>query len=253
MRVTILGAGASSGTPAVGIGWGRCDPQNPRNRRTRASILVEEGTTRLLVDTSPDLRQQLLRTEVDRLDAVLFTHAHADHLHGIDDLRGVNRAMNMPIPAYLDERTLEGVRSRFGYVLAPLPEGVDTYYKPTLEPHIIAPGDNFTIGEIPVTAFEQDHGYSKTIGFRFGDIAYSTDVVDLDENAFAALAGVSTWIIGTLTDVPHHTHAHVGKALGWIERAGPRRAVLTHLGLDLDYATPWPRPCPRASSRPMTG
>ena len=235
MRVTILGSGSSTGTPAVGLGWGRCDPGNLRNRRLRASVLVEDGATTILIDTSPDLRQQLLAAGVGRLDAVLYTHYHADHLHGIDDLRPVNQAMKGPLHIYAEEETLAVIRKRFGYAFEPLAEDVTNYYKPTLVPHTITDGEVFRIGGIDVTVFEQDHGYCASMGFRFGPVAYSTDLMGLTEDAFRALEGVEAWIIGTLTDKPHPTHAHVGKALEWIERVRPKRAVLTHLGIDLDY------------------
>lgn len=237
MKVTVLGCGGSTGIPIVGVGWGKCNPENPKNRRLRPSILVENGATTLLVDTSPDLRQQLLDADVSRLDGVLYTHYHADHLHGIDDLRPINRAMSAPIDMYADAATLEQIQTRFAYVLEPLADGATFYYKPTLVPHQIRHGDQLCIGDIDFTVFEQDHGVCKTLGFRFGSIAYSTDVVELDDAAFAALEGVGTWIIGTLFDHPHHTHAHVEKALEWIEIVKPERAFLTHLGPDLDYDT----------------
>lgn len=237
MRVTILGSGHSGGTPAVGSGWGNCDPANPRNRRLRSSILVQNAKTTVLVDTSPDLRQQLLDSGVERLDAVLYTHSHADHLHGIDDLRAINRVMNRPLDTYADAATWETIRNRFPYVLRPLPEGTDFYYKPTLIAHEFKSGDCFTIGDIDVQTFEQDHGRIQTQGFRFGPIGYSTDVSELSDTAFDVLAGVEAWIIATLLDEPHHAHAHVDKALGWIERVKPKRAVLTHLSESLDYET----------------
>lgn len=236
MKVTILGCGSSSGTPAVDRGWGLCDPENPKNQRLRPSIMVEEEATRVLVDTSPDLRRQLLSTGVNRLDAVLFTHAHADHMHGIDDLRPVNRAMGQDLDIYADAATLGVIQKRFAYVLEPLADGVTYYYKPTLIPHQIKDGDHISIGAIPVSVFEQDHGTCTSMGFRFGPIAYSTDLVELPEAAFAMLEGVEVWIIGTFVDAPHPTHAHVAKALDWIDRVKPRRAVLTHLSNELDYA-----------------
>jgi phosphoribosyl 1,2-cyclic phosphate phosphodiesterase len=236
MRAVILGCGGSSGTPSVDRGWERCDPANPRNRRLRPSILVEEGGSRVLVDTSPDLRQQLLAAGVSRLDGVLYTHYHADHLHGIDDLRPVNRAINRSLDVYGDEATLAAIRERFGYVFEPLAPGADVYYKPTLIPHAVRPGDRFQVGAVPVGVFDQDHGYCRTLGFRFGPIAYSTDVVRLDDDAFAALDGVEVWIIGALmAGKAHPTHAHVELALEWVARVKPRRAVLTHLGGGLDY------------------
>ncbi len=188
-------------------------------------------------DTSPDLREQALRADIRQLDAVIFTHAHADHLHGIDDLRPLNRAMNRAIDIYADRLTLGEIQRRFGYVLEPLGEGNDSYYKPVLIPHEIAAGKQFHICEMPITVFGQDHGFSETLGLRFGSFAYSTDITGLDDDAFDALDGVSLWVIGTLTEQPHPTHAHVDKALEWIERVGPERAVLTHLSASLDYET----------------
>lgn len=236
MRVTILGCGGSSGTPSIDRGWGRCDPSNPRNLRTRPSIVVEEGETRLLVDTSPDLRQQLLREEIREIDAVLYTHAHADHLHGIDDLRPVNRAIDSTLPIYANQETLRLIRKRFGYVFEPLAEDATMYYKPVLIPNSVADGDEFTIGGILVQSFEQDHGFCDSLGFRFGPLAYTSDAVALPKEAFRILDGVEVWIIGTLVDSPHPTHADVDKALRWLERVGAERGVLTHLSDRLDYA-----------------
>lgn len=235
MRVTILGCGGSSGTPAVDWGWGKCDPSNPRNYRLRPSILVEEGETRILVDTSPDLRQQLLNAEVTRLNAVLFTHYHADHLNGIDDLRPINRVMNAPLDAYGDKETLSVIDERFGYVFEPLAVDAKVYYKPTLIPRTLSDMDVFQVGDIEIATFVQDHGYCDTLGFRFGPIAYTTDVVELPEHAFDMLDGIEVWIIGTLADNPHPTHVHVDKALEWVERVKPKRGVFTHLSGLFDY------------------
>ena len=172
MRVTILGSGSSSGVPMVGRGWGKCDPENPKNARLRASILVEDGDTTVLVDTSPDLRQQLLTAGTERLDGVIFTHFHADHLHGIDDLRAINWAMNAPIDIFADDATLDVIDTRFKYVLEPLPADAKVYFKPTLKARRIEDGAQFRIGSIDFDAFEQDHGYSKSLGFRFGPICF---------------------------------------------------------------------------------
>ena len=189
MRVTVLGCGHSGGTPLVGKGWGKCDPDNPRNRRLRPSILVEDAGTQILVDTSPDLRQQLLNSGTERLDAVLYTHAHGDHLHGIDDLRAINRAMNLPIATYADAATWEVISTRFAYVLDHETKGANPYYKPALTVHEIAPGDAFDVGGVHITAFDQDHGFMRTIGYRLGAMAYSTDVVELPEIGIPGLGG----------------------------------------------------------------
>lgn len=235
VKAIVLGCGPSGGVPTIHEGWGACNPKNSKNRRLRPSILVEEGDTRVLVDTSPDLRQQLLNTEVRRLDAVLYTHAHADHLHGVDDLRGINRAMGAALPVYADAATEAVLKQRFEYVTTPLAADAEVYYKPVLDLRRIAPGDRFTVGAMEIRAFDQDHGFSRTIGYRFGPLAYSTDLLDLPEASFKALAGVDTWIVGTFALQPHVTHAHVDKALGWIERVKPARAVLTHLGPAIDH------------------
>jgi phosphoribosyl 1,2-cyclic phosphate phosphodiesterase len=234
MRVTVLGCGSSTGVPMPGNEWGACDPANPRNRRRRASILVETGTTAVLVDTSPDLREQLIDARCKWLDAVIYTHGHADHLHGIDDIRSINYFRDGPLDAYADDATLDVIRARFGYVFDPIPAGMEMY-KPWLIPHRIA--GPFRIGDLDVVPFDQDHGFSRTLGFRFGPIAYSTDVVNLPEEAFAALAGVETWIVDCLQEAPHRTHTHLARTLEWIARVKPRRAVLTHMNVRVDYAT----------------
>jgi phosphoribosyl 1,2-cyclic phosphate phosphodiesterase len=232
MKITMLGCGPSTGVPAIGDDWGACDPNDPRNRRRRASLLIECRGAVILVDTSPDLREQLLDARVKRIDAVIMTHAHADHLHGIDDLRGVNRLMRQPIPLHADQKTMAEIGQRFGYVFDPVPPG-SFFYKPTVTPHPIS--GSFVAAGVPVTPFEQDHGYSTTLGLRFGRFAYSTDVNELDDAAFAALAGIETWIVDCLRYEPHVTHSHLAKTLGWIERVKPKRAVLTHLDRPLDY------------------
>lgn len=236
MKVTILGSGSSSGTPALSEGWGACDPENPRNRRLRPSLLIENGATTVLVDTSPDLRQQLLNAGTNRLDAILYTHCHADHLHGIDDLRGVNKAMNAPLRVFADAQTRDHIHQRFQYVTTPLDPGADFYYKPVLDITEISPGESFSVGGMEIRAFDQDHGYMHTLGYRMGDFAYSTDLLGLPEESFRALEGVQTWIVGVFSWQPHQTHAHVDLALEWIERVKPARAVLTHLGPTIDYA-----------------
>ena len=235
MKVTILGCGAAGGVPMISVGWGRCDPNNPKNRRRRPSILVEEADKRILIDTSPDLREQLLASETNHLDAVLYTHAHADHLHGIDDLREVNRAMKAPIPVYGSDETLADISLRFDYVFKPLDLSKDSIYKPWLIPNAVE--GPFTAAGIEVISFEQDHGYSRTTGYRIGDMAYSTDVTELPEASMEQLEGLDLWIVGCLLDIPHATHAHIDKALAWRERLKPKHMVITHMSTRLDYDT----------------
>jgi phosphoribosyl 1,2-cyclic phosphate phosphodiesterase len=235
MKLTILGCGGASGVPGISHGWGACDPANPRNRRRRASILVEEGGTTLLVDASPDLREQLLDAGVRRLDGVILTHDHADHLHGIDDLREINRVTRVKLPLWAAPDTLATACDRFAYAFEPLPEGAESIYKPLLQPEAVS--GPFRAGSILVRPFDQDHGYSRTLGLRFGPVAYSTDVVEMPEASFEVLAGIDLWIVGCLVEHPHPTHAHVAKALAWIERVKPKRAILTHMGHRLDYET----------------
>jgi phosphoribosyl 1,2-cyclic phosphate phosphodiesterase len=234
MKITVLGCGVSTGVPAIGVGWGDCDPADPRNRRRRASLLIECRGSNVLIDTSPDLREQFLDAGITRVDAIAMTHAHADHLHGIDDLRAVNRLMNKPIPLYADAATLAEIGARFGYVLAD-ETAQPPFYRPTLVPHEIT--GNFAAAGVPFIPFAQDHGYSQTLGFRIGAFAYSTDVTELDDAAFAALAGVEVWIVDCLRREPHPTHSHVAKTVDWVARVKPRRAILTHMDHTLDYRT----------------
>jgi len=236
MKVTILGSGPSGGVPLIGNDWGACDPGNPRNRRRRASILVQDRDATLLIDTSPDMRLQLLDAGIDRLDAILFTHAHADHCHGIDEVRALNRSMGEPMPIYASDETLAELRRRFAYIFRPQdPAAGAVFYKPALIPHTI--DGPFEVAGVAVRPFVQDHGFSKTLGFRFGALAYSTDVVALDEEAFAALEGVEVWIVDCYRRTPHPTHTHLARTLEWIGRVRPKRAILTHMDRDLDYDT----------------
>lgn len=232
MRVVILGCGTAGGIPRIGNEWGRCDPSEPRNNRRRASILIEAGAQRILVDSSPDLRIQALDAGLDRIDAVLFTHDHADHTHGIDELRFFAIRQRKRIDLYADASTLASLQQRFGYVFQDQASGV---YPAIANPHLIE--GPFVAGGLSVDPFPQDHGTMTTLGFRFGPVAYSTDVVSLGEEAFSILAGVDTWIVDALRDTPHPTHAHLDLTLSWIRRLKPRRAILTHMNLELDYRT----------------
>lgn len=242
MKVTVLGCGAAPGVPTISGGWGKCDPEEPRNRRLRTAILVEEGPTAILVDTGPDLREQLLRAAVRRVDAILYTHAHADHTHGIDEVRELNRAMKAAIPTWGMAATLENLKQRFSYAFQAYEDitapGVAIYH-PWLVPQVIPipRPPPIEIGGLKVLPFAQEHGWETSLGFRFGDFAYSTDVTALDETAFGILAGVKVWIVGCLTEQPHTTHADVSKVLEWVERVRPARTIFTHMGAGLDYRT----------------
>jgi phosphoribosyl 1,2-cyclic phosphate phosphodiesterase len=228
VKVTILGCGTSGGVPRIGNVWGRCDPTNPKNRRRRVSILVEHEGTSLLVDTSPDLREQCLDANVQRLDAVLYTHDHADHTHGIDDLRGLSQNMRTLIDVYGNRETLDVLERRFDYVF----ESKDGY--PAIcKTHIL--DGPFRVRGVDVVPFEQGHGNMTSIGYRFGKVAYSTDVNVMPDAAFEALDGVDTWIVDALRYDPHPTHPHLDLTLEWIARVKPRRAILTHMTWDMDY------------------
>jgi len=240
MQFTILGCGSSGGVPRVGQGWGDCDSSNPKNRRRRCSLLVErigkEGRTSLLVDTSPDLREQLLDADIARLDGVLFTHEHADHTHGIDDLRPLALMQQKRIDVYMDARTSEFLHARFGYCFK-TPPGSE--YPPILTEHRIVAGEAITIkgegGPISVLPYSQEHGSIQALGFRFGGLAYSCDVSGLPAQDTSALHGLEVWIVDALRYQPHPSHFTVDEALGWIEHMRPRRAILTNLHIDLDY------------------
>ena len=240
LSFTILGCGSSMGVPRPALGWGACDPANPRNRRRRTSLLVERrgarGVTRILVDTSPDLREQLLDAQIDWVDAVLFTHPHADHIHGIDDLRPLFVAKRRRIDAYLDEPTSQALRARFGYCFA-TPAGSE--YPPILNEHRLVAGRAIVVdgegGAIEALPLLQQHGSIPSLGFRIGDFAYSCDLSGLPDPSVAALGGLTTWVVDALRHAPHPSHFSLGDALAWIGRIKPRRAILTNLHSDLDY------------------
>ena len=240
LRFTILGCGSSGGVPRLGGDWGDCDPANPKNRRRRCSMLVEriteDGATRVLIDTSPDMRDQLLDAGVGMLDAVLYTHSHADHVHGIDDLRQIVFNLRHRLPVWADGPTQEALMSRFGYAFV-APEG--SPYPPILSMHTIdgpvrIEGAGGVIEAIP---FEAEHGSIDALGFRIGPLAYLPDAVAIPEDSWQHLAGLDCWVVDALRRKPHPTHAHLAMTLDWIARAKPARAVVTNMHIDLDYAT----------------
>ncbi|PYF09558.1 phosphoribosyl 1,2-cyclic phosphate phosphodiesterase [Rhodobacter viridis] len=239
LRFTILGCGSSGGVPRIGGHWGECDPANPKNRRTRCSMLIErigaEGITRVLIDTSPDLREQLLRAEVATLDAVAFTHPHADHMHGLDDIRQITFNMHARLPVWADPPTTEALLLRFDYAFVQ-PAGSD--YPPICDLNRIE--GPFTItgagGPVTLVPFRVEHGNIPALGFRIGGLAYLPDVSAIPELVWPVLEGLDIWVLDALRRKPHPSHAHLALSLEWIARAAPREAVLTNMHIDLDHS-----------------
>ncbi len=235
---TILGCGSSGGVPRLGGLWGACDPKNPKNRRRRCSLLVErvtsDGTTRVLIDTSPDMREQLLDEGVGTLDAVIFTHSHADHVHGIDDLRMIVFNRKERLPVWADGPTQERLLASFGYAFVQ-PEG--SPYPSILNLHTI--DGTVSIGgaggAIEFHPFKVDHGAIDALGYRVKDIVYLPDVAEISDASWPSVAGLDVWILDALRRTPHPTHVHFEKSLEWIERARPKRAVLTNMHIDMDF------------------
>lgn len=234
MKARVLGCGTSSGVPRIGNDWGTCDPADPRNRRRRASILLESPGARILVDTSPDLREQLLDARIDAVDAVLWTHDHADHCHGIDDLRQLFHARGAPVPAYARPETLASLRARFAYAF----EGKDGY-PPMVTGHVLP--DRLRIGDVAIEVADQPHGSVTSAGIRFEydgkAIGYATDFHELTGAMERLYARLDVWIVDALRRRPHPTHPCLDDTLGWIARLAPARAVLTHMDQSMDYAT----------------
>ncbi len=240
LRATILGCGSSGGVPRLGGHWGNCDPENPKNHRRRCSLLLERfdagGTTRVLIDTTPDLRAQLLDAGVGVLDGVAYTHPHADHIHGIDDLRMVVFNRKSRLPVWADAETANELVERFTYAFVQ-PEG--SAYPPILdlfriEGEVVVEGDG---GAITLEPFEVRHGAIKALGFRIGPLAYLPDVSDMDDAVFGRLEGLECWILDALQYRPHPTHINLETAVAWIERSGAKRGVLTNMHIPLDYET----------------
>ncbi|AUW58589.1 MBL fold metallo-hydrolase [Sphingobium sp. SCG-1] len=232
LKVTLLGCGTSSGVPRIGNDWGTCDPTEPRNARTRASILIESSTTRILVDTSPDMRGQLLAAGVVEIDAILWTHDHADHCHGIDDVRQLFHHAGSPVPGYARRQTLDLLRQRFAYAF----EGREGYPS-TIDGRIMP--DTFVIGDIAIATVDQPHGSIYSTGFRFDyggkTIAYATDFHEITGEMLEMYRGVDIWIADALRVRPHPTHAHLAQTLTAIQGAKPGRAILTHMDHSMDY------------------
>ncbi len=240
LRFTILGCGSSGGVPRLGGDWGDCDPTNPKNRRRRCSMLVErlagDAVTRVLIDTSPDMRAQLLDAGVGTLDGVVYTHSHADHVHGIDDLRQVVFNMRQRLPVWADAPTQDALLSRFAYAFVQ-PEG--SPYPSILDLRSIdgAFEVDGPAGPIGFTPFRVDHGSMEALGFRVGNLAYLPDVVSIPEASWPHLQGLDAWVLDALRRKPHPTHAHLALSLEWIARMKPAQAVITNMHLDMDYAT----------------
>lgn len=238
--IRILGCGSSGGVPRLGGHWGSCDPQNPKNRRRRCSALVElhgeDGITRVLIDTSPDLREQLLDANIGAIDAVIYTHAHADHVHGIDDLRMIVFNTKERLNVWADAPTQDALMSRFAYAFVQ-PEG--SSYPPILNLHAIT--DEIAItgkgGTLRFTPISVTHGRITALGFRCGNMAYIPDVSKIPETSWPQLEGLGLWIIDALRRTPHPSHAHLEQTLDWIARAAPKRAILTNMHIDMDYDT----------------
>ena len=242
LKLTILGCGSSGGVPRIGGDWGTCDPANPKNRRRRCSVLLEQtgktGTTRVVIDTSPDFRDQMLTSNVGEIDGVWVTHEHADHTHGFDDLRAFYLRQRRRVPIWADEPTLAMLRQRFAYCFESA-SGSD--YPPIVESHTIAGGTDFLTpgagGAIVARPFAVQHGTVEALGFRIGNLAYTPDLNGIPDASIAAVTGLDVWIVDALKRGPHPSHFSLAETLGWIARVKPRRAILTNMHVDLDYAT----------------
>ena len=243
MRFTILGCGSSPGVPRITGDWGACDPFNPKNRRRRASLLIERisndgGKTTVVIDTVPDFRDQMITSSVKSLDGVVYTHAHADHIHGIDDLRGFWLEQKRLMDVFADAYTLQRLRDGFGYIFD---KPTDSFYPPIVLAHEITHGETFELsgngGAIRFDPLTQIHGSILSLGFRIGNFAYCSDVSDFPEQTLASMQGLDVLVIDALQYRPHPSHLSLDEALNWIDRLKPTRSILTHMHTPLDYET----------------
>ncbi|WP_237151786.1 MBL fold metallo-hydrolase [Oryzibacter oryziterrae] len=242
LRVTILGCGSSPGVPRIGNDWGACDPNEPKNRRLRSSVMFErisgQGVTRVIVDTGPDFREQMLRAEVGVAHAVIYTHPHADHIHGIDELRQFVINGKHRVPIYADAATLDRLKQAFGYCFE-TPTG--SAYPPIVRENLVTPGKAFTVdgpgGPMEILPYAQVHGDIISIGYRVGDVAYSSDINALPDETVPLIEGVGMFIVDALRYTPHPSHFSVDEAIAAARRIGARQTILTHMHIDLDYAT----------------
>jgi len=239
-RIRLLGTGPSQGVPQLGGeneagDWGACDPAEPRNRRSRTSALIEAADgTRILIDAGPDIRAQLLAAGVARIDHVIITHAHADHIMGLDELRAINRFTGRALPLHAMPETLADLTARFAYAFQPPTPG---FFRPSLTAHPAQPGELLTLGGLEIRLIEQDHQVMRTLGLRIGGFAYCTDLVRLPPASIAALTGIEGWVCGCFSNRPHPVHAHLDLVREWAVALGASRTVLTHMSNGLDYAT----------------
>ncbi len=242
LTVKILGSGCSTGVPRIDGYWGVCDPANPKNRRSRCSAwlgvcdtAIPENVTSVVIDTAPEFREQMIRADVRAIDAIMWTHDHADQTHGIDDMRAFTFTRGGPIDGYMDEATKETLYRRFGYVFTGL-----MGYPPICRDHVIPPhGTPWTIvgagGAMPIVTFAQDHGPIQSVGYRVGDVAYSSDISAIPEASYHALQGLKLWVVDAMRHKPHPTHSHLAQTLAWVERFKPEHTVLTNLHQEMDY------------------
>lgn len=238
MKITILGCGASMGTPAAGGFWGKCDPNEPKNKRSRASILVQSAKTNILVDATVDIRLHLNRLNLKSLDGLLVSHAHSDHVNGMDDLRAISYHNNQLIEAYSNAETLDEIERRWPYLFKTMGKGAGIYIE-FMKRNEVPNYGTLRIGDIDIETFEQDHTTCTSLGFRFGKFAYSVDVADLNEQSLKALEGVETWVVDAAS---YHketvmTHANIARVKAWVERLKPKMTYLTVLSTHMDYTT----------------